>query len=114
MLYSYQQADPLVIKNAETHRHTYSDPTDAQQLAAADEVAPPSTSRDAPPAAVPLEGPGPGPGPMATRPATGKELLPLSWQQTLPEEQQQEGVGRALFRRDPQQREGGPRHTPSP
>ncbi|CAL8377898.1 unnamed protein product [Gadus morhua 'NCC'] len=79
---------------------SYSDPTDAQLLAAADEVDPPSTSRDAPPAAVQLEGPAPGPGPMAQRPATGKELLPLSWRQTLPEKQQQ-WVGRALFRRDP-------------
>ncbi|CAL8307696.1 unnamed protein product [Arctogadus glacialis] len=40
---------------------------------------------------------GPAPGPMATRPAIGKELLPLSWRKTLPEE----WVGRALFRRDP-------------
>ncbi|CAL8272452.1 unnamed protein product [Boreogadus saida] len=81
---------------------SYSDPTDAELLAAADLVDPPSTSRDAPPAAAPLEGPasGPGPGPMATRPASGKELLPLSWRKTLPEEQQ-EWVGRALFRRDP-------------
>ncbi|XP_030196810.1 uncharacterized protein LOC115531596 [Gadus morhua] len=81
---------------------SYSDPTDAELLAAANEVDPPSTSRDAPPAAAPLEGPapGPGPGPMATRPASGKELLPLSWRKTLPEEQQ-EWVGRALFHRDP-------------
>ncbi|CAL8333066.1 unnamed protein product [Gadus morhua 'NCC'] len=77
---------------------SYSDPTNAQLLAAADEVDPPSTSTDAPPAAVPLEGPAPGP--MATRPAIGKELLPLSWRKTLPVEQQ-EWVGRALVRRDP-------------
>ena len=38
------------------------------------------------------------------------QLIPLSWRQTLPEEQQ-EGVGRA---QGPQQPEGGPHHTPSP
>ncbi|KAG7524491.1 hypothetical protein JOB18_012650 [Solea senegalensis] len=34
------------------------------------------------------------------KPASGKELLPLSWRQTLPEEQQ-EWVGRALFQMEP-------------
>ncbi|XP_058474505.1 uncharacterized protein LOC131447057 [Solea solea] len=86
-----------------------SDPSDAELLAAAAEVDSPSTSRDTPTAVVPssslssseqpLEGPRPLP--MAPqKPASGKELLPVSWRQTLPEEQQ-EWVGRALFKREP-------------
>nr|XP_043888296.1 uncharacterized protein LOC122773585 [Solea senegalensis] len=89
------------------------DLSDAEMLAAAAEVDSPSTSRDTPTAVVsssslssskqPLEGPGPGPGPVPMappKPVSGKELLPVSWRQTLPEEQQ-EWVGRALFKREP-------------
>ncbi|KAG7500103.1 hypothetical protein JOB18_008713 [Solea senegalensis] len=82
-----------------------SDPSDAELLAAAAEVDSPSTSRDTPTAVVPSSSlsseQGPGPGLMAPqKPASGKELLPVSWRQTLPEEQQ-EWVGRALFQREP-------------
>ncbi|XP_058509620.1 uncharacterized protein LOC131475475 [Solea solea] len=97
------------------------DLSDAKMLAVVAEVDSPSTSRDTPTAVVPssslssseqpLEGPEPGPGPrpepgpgpvpMAPKkPASGKELLPVSWRQTLPVEQQ-EWVGRALFKREP-------------
>ncbi|XP_041947807.1 uncharacterized protein LOC121708916 [Alosa sapidissima] len=88
-----------------------SDPSDTELLAAAFEVdsLPPRTYRDAPPAAPPAvvpssslsssQQPLEGPGVVALQQtASGKELLPLSWRQTLPEEQQ-EWVGRALFRR---------------
>nr|XP_043909248.1 uncharacterized protein LOC122786817 [Solea senegalensis] len=87
-----------------------SDPSDAELLAAAAEVDSPSTSRDTPTAVVPSsslsssEQPLEGPGLMAPqKPASGKELLPVSWRQTLPEEQQ-EWVGRALFQREPSSR----------
>ncbi|CAL8311590.1 unnamed protein product [Lota lota] len=84
---------------------TQPEPSDAELIAAAD-AAESQLARDAPPAVTP-----PGPSAPAFPPAgdvpgqplppvltSGTELLPRSWRQTLPEEQQ-DWLGRAMFTR---------------